>query len=118
MVSSKVLSAVTLTVIATVMTVMMGQLTEAHPGLGYEYPPIPYEFLYGVRDQYHGTDFGHEEQGNGGAVSGRYYVLLPDGRRQVVTYTADHVRGYVATVTYENAGFSPQGPTPVINSYF
>lgn len=65
---------------------------------------MPYEFRYGVRDQYYGSNFGHEEQSDGNNVRGRYYVVLPDGRRQVVTYTADHHRGYVATITYENVG--------------
>ncbi|XP_071533309.1 cuticle protein 19-like isoform X2 [Panulirus ornatus] len=83
----------------------------------YSHPPIPYEFRYGVRDQYYGTDFGHEEESNGASVRGRYYVLLPDGRRQVVTYTADHQRGFIATVTYENVGFRPQGPVAHGNTY-
>lgn len=68
---------------------------------------MPYEFRYGVQDKYQGNDFGHEEQSNGDSVTGRYYVLLPDGRRQVVSYTADHQRGYIATITYENAGVHP-----------
>ncbi|XP_050726049.1 pro-resilin-like isoform X2 [Eriocheir sinensis] len=72
----------------------------------YSYPPMPYEFRYGVQDKYKGNDFGHEEQSNGNSVTGRYYVLLPDGRRQVVSYTADHQRGYIATITYENPGGS------------
>lgn len=67
---------------------------------------MPYEFRYGVQDKYKGNDFGHEEQSNGNSVTGRYYVLLPDGRRQVVSYTADHQRGYIATITYENPGGS------------
>ncbi|KAG7154815.1 Pro-resilin-like 154 [Homarus americanus] len=97
------------------MMVMMVYLADAHPVLDpYSYPPMPYDLRYGVRDQNFGNDFGHEEQNDGNSVSGRYYVLLPDGRRQVVTYTADHQRGYVATITYENVGFASQGPA---NSY-
>lgn len=70
---------------------------------------MPYEFRYGVLDQVSGNDFGHEERSDGQMVMGRYYVLLPDGRRQVVTYTADHQSGYVATVSYENGGGNSNG---------
>ncbi|XP_068230635.1 cuticle protein 19-like [Palaemon carinicauda] len=98
------------------MMMMMAAINvEAKPVLGpYDYPPMPYDFRYGIRDQYTGNDFGHEETSNGDAVTGRYYVLLPDGRRQVVSYVADHHRGYVATITYENVGVHPNTP---VNGY-
>ncbi|XP_042235001.1 adult-specific cuticular protein ACP-20-like [Homarus americanus] len=75
-------------------------------GVGYDgghvhYAPIPYDFGYGVADQYTGTDFGHTEHSDGNVVKGRYYVRLPDGRKQIVTYTADHHNGYQAQVSYE-----------------
>ncbi|KAG7161700.1 Pro-resilin-like 131 [Homarus americanus] len=59
-------------------------------GVGYDgghvhYAPIPYDFGYGVADQYTGTDFGHTEHSDGNVVKGRYYVRLPDGRKQIVT---------------------------------
>ncbi|XP_050726038.1 pro-resilin-like isoform X1 [Eriocheir sinensis] len=91
-----------------VMMVILAAITAKCSGAQnpYSYPPMPYEFRYGVQDKYKGNDFGHEEQSNGNSVTGRYYVLLPDGRRQVVSYTADHQRGYIATITYENPGGS------------
>ena len=43
-------------------------------------------------------------------VTGEYRVALPDGRIQIVTYTADHYNGYVADVRYEGAASYPQAP--------
>merc|ERR1712018_55908 len=37
-------------------------------------------------------------------------VALPDGRTQVVTYTADHTNGFIADVKYE--GKPHYGPAP------
>ncbi|CAL4154553.1 unnamed protein product, partial [Meganyctiphanes norvegica] len=63
---------------------------------------LPYEFAYAVKDEYTGDDFGHQEIANAdGSRTGSYRVVLPDGRTQVVTYTADHYNGYQAEVTYE-----------------
>ncbi|XP_071525228.1 cuticle protein 7-like [Panulirus ornatus] len=76
------------------------------------YAPIPYDFAYGVADHYTGTDFGHKETSDGKAVKGVYYVLLPDGRKQIVTYTADHYNGYQAQVTYEGTAHYPQPVSP------
>lgn len=59
---------------------------------------MPYNFEWAVNEPDYGNDFGHREQSDGNVVQGEYFVLLPDGRRQIVTYTADHVSGYVANV--------------------
>ncbi|KAK7873990.1 hypothetical protein R5R35_013402 [Gryllus longicercus] len=74
-------------------------------------PPQPYNFKYDVQDAASGQDFGHQESGDGsGNVDGKYYVLLPDGRKQIVTYHAD-ANGYVANVQYEGeAQFPSAGP--------
>lgn len=37
-----------------------------------------------VKDDPSGNDFGHRESRDGTRTEGRYYVLLPDGRKQVV----------------------------------
>ena len=63
------------------------------------------------QDSYSGTDFAKKEvQDPAGVVTGEYRVALPDGRIQIVTYTADHYNGYVADVRYEGAAVYPQGP--------
>ena len=59
---------------------------------------MPYDFDWAVRDEYSNNDFGQREQSDGNVVQGEYYVLLPDGRRQIVNYTADHHSGFVADV--------------------
>ncbi|XP_042858416.1 extensin-1-like [Penaeus japonicus] len=67
----------------------------------------PYEYQYAVRrDQatpHSGHDtphFGHSEVHDGYKRKGKYFVHLPDGRVQTVTYYADET-GYHPTVSYE-----------------
>lgn len=48
---------------------------------------MPYDFAYGVKDDYAGTDFGASEQSDGQTVRGSYTVALPDGRKQTVPVT-------------------------------
>lgn len=69
---------------------------------GYE-EPAKYEFQYDVQDEQAGLDFGHKEQRDGSVATGKYYVLLPDGRKQIVNYIADE-NGYRPTITYEDTG--------------
>ncbi|XP_070491181.1 pro-resilin [Chironomus tepperi] len=69
---------------------------------GYE-EPAKYEFQYDVQDEIAGLDFGHKEQREGSVATGKYYVLLPDGRKQIVQYIADE-NGYRPTITYEDTG--------------
>lgn len=45
--------------------------------------PARYNFEYNVQDYQSGNDFGHKESRDGDLTTGRYYVLLPDGRKQV-----------------------------------
>ena len=80
----------------------------------YAEPPKPYHFQYGVDDSYgYGASFNQYEGSDGNAVSGSYSVLLPDGRTQTVTYTADATGygGYVADVQYSGyANAAPHEP--------
>ncbi|CRK89394.1 CLUMA_CG003146, isoform C [Clunio marinus] len=69
---------------------------------GYQ-EPAKSEFQYDVQDQQADLEFGHKEQRDGSVATGKYYVLLPDGRKQVVNYIADE-NGYRPTITYEDTG--------------
>ena len=62
--------------------------------------PAEYGFEYQVQDPYTGSNFGHLEERDGYETKGSYFVDLPDGRRQTVTYTADQY-GYHPIITYE-----------------
>ncbi|XP_046999779.1 pro-resilin-like [Schistocerca americana] len=84
------------------------------PGYGYgragaqEDPlaePANYEFSYSVQDGETLSDFGQEESRQGESAQGQYRVLLPDGRKQVVTYQADE-DGYRPTIEYEDTGLT------------
>merc|ERR1719433_1677862 len=76
-----------------------------------ELPPQPYQFEYGVNDQYSGAAFqAAESQSDKGEVYGEYKVNLPDGRVQTVSYRADPVQGFVADVKYEGEAVFPPEP--------
>ncbi|KAL0860071.1 hypothetical protein ABMA27_010386 [Loxostege sticticalis] len=60
-----------------------------------------YAFSYRVKDQKTGDDFSHTQQSSGSATNGEYRVRLPDGRMQIVSYTADE-NGYQADVRYDD----------------
>ncbi|XP_042875687.1 cuticle protein 7-like [Penaeus japonicus] len=66
-----------------------------------EYDDAKYDFNWAVKDEYSGNDFGQQESRDGDNTEGSYYVQLPDGRLQKVTYYVDGDNGYVADVTYE-----------------
>ncbi|XP_017784837.1 PREDICTED: pro-resilin [Nicrophorus vespilloides] len=72
-------------------------------GYGDQSEPANYNFKYDVQDAASGNDFGHEEARQGDVARGKYYVLLPDGRRQVVEYVADN-EGYKPKISYEQVG--------------
>ncbi|XP_014249526.1 pro-resilin-like [Cimex lectularius] len=63
--------------------------------------PARHEFKYDVNDPQYGVEFGHQEQRDGDYSQGSYYVLLPDGRKQLVEYTTD-VEGFHPRISYEN----------------
>ncbi|XP_069974132.1 gamete and mating-type specific protein A-like [Penaeus vannamei] len=90
---------------------------ESTPSYGYGAPtpssgPAKYDFNYAVNDPPSGNDFGHQEARDGPNTQGSYYVLLPDGRLQKITYTVNGDSGYVADVTYEGDASTPGPYTP------
>ncbi|XP_067006728.2 cuticle protein 18.6 [Anabrus simplex] len=73
---------------------------------------MPFDFAYAVKDVDYGTDFSHNAASDGDVVKGEYRVQLPDGRLQVVRYSADRETGYHADISYEGeARFSPNTQT-------
>ncbi|KAA0188550.1 Cuticle Protein CPR RR-2 [Hyalella azteca] len=83
------------------------------PPKHYKEPAKPYNFAYGVSDPYQGIDFGQNEESDGSLVQGSYSVQLPDGRQQIVTYQADHDRGFHADVSYKGeAQYPPKSEHP------
>lgn len=69
--------------------------------------PAKYDFSWNVKDDYSGNDFGHNEGRDGYDTQGAYYVQLPDGRLQRVTYYVNSDSGYVADVIYEGEAQYP-----------
>ncbi|XP_042234939.1 cuticle protein-like [Homarus americanus] len=84
------------------------------PHQQYREEPKPYNFNYGVKDDYAGTDFSQNEESDGNTVQGSYTVQLPDGRKQTVTYVADDYGGYRAEVEYYGEAQYPHEYGPPI----
>ncbi|XP_071536207.1 uncharacterized protein [Panulirus ornatus] len=75
--------------------------------------PTGYDFTYTVQDDQTGATYGHQETRDGYDTRGSYYVPLPDGRLQKVTYYVNGDSGFVAEVTYEGeATYPPYRPAP------
>ena len=70
--------------------------------------PANYQFSWEVNDPESGNDFGHQESRQGEQAQGQYYVLLADGRRQVVDYTADE-DGFKPMIRYEGEASNAAG---------
>lgn len=86
-----------------------GPPPQGYPVEEYVEPPKPYAFDFGVKDDYSGAQFGHNENSDSeGIVKGSYIVALPDGRIQKVEYVAHPKDGYKATVSYEGEATYPE----------
>ena len=66
------------------------------PAYGPPEPAYPdeapvYKYTYAVKDDYSFSNFNAHEERDGYNTAGGYQVALPDGRTQIVTYTATPV---------------------------
>lgn len=59
---------------------------------------MPFNFNYAVNDAESSNDYNHNAVSDGDVTRGEYRVQLPDGRTQIVKYTADWKNGYNAEV--------------------
>ncbi|KAL2711615.1 proline-rich extensin-like protein EPR1 isoform X2 [Vespula squamosa] len=66
-------------------------------------PGMPFDFNYAVKEDAFGNDYSHNAISDGDIVRGEYRVQLPDGRMQIVRYTADWKHGFSAQVSYDGA---------------
>merc|ERR1712086_934204 len=71
-------------------------------------PPV-YNYEYGVNDAGYGPVFSQKESRDNYNTAGEYRVNLPDGRVQIVSYTAGP-EGYIADVKYEGEAVYPDLP--------
>ncbi|XP_063601172.1 pro-resilin-like [Penaeus indicus] len=87
----------------------------------FESSEAKYDFQWAVDHDDSGNDFGHQEARDNDNTQGSYYVQLPDGRLQKVTYYVDGDSGYVADVSYEgearyDSAESREAPRPVYSA--
>ena len=70
-----------------------------HPPPSYKEPayeaPASYAFSWAVKDDYSKNNFGQDEKRDGASTSGSYFVQLPDGRLQKVSYSVDAYGGNI-----------------------
>ena len=57
-----------------------------------------YDFSWQVSDGYSNNNYGQKESRDGANTVGSYFVNLPDGRTQKVTYTVDAYGGKYSLV--------------------
>nr|FAA00648.1 TPA: putative cuticle protein [Bombyx mori] len=77
--------------------------TILYPGIvqsSFFQEPANYDFAYKVNDYVSGSDFGHAESRQENRAEGTYFVVLPDGTKQVVEYEADE-RGFKPRISVE-----------------
>jgi len=96
--------------LAVAAAIPAGPPAPYHPAPApYDEPILPpvYNYEYGVNDAGYGPVFSQKESRDNYNTAGEYRVNLPDGRVQVVSYTAGP-EGYVADVKYEGEATYPE----------
>ena len=86
----------------------LGQHLPSTPLLLLPQAPAKYDFNWAVNDAASANNYAHQEARDGDNTQGYYFVQLPDGRLQKVTYTVQGDSGFVAEVTYEGEAQYPQ----------
>ncbi|CAG9133819.1 unnamed protein product [Plutella xylostella] len=71
-------------------------------------PGMPFEFSYAVNED--DNNYNHNAISDGDVTRGEYRVALPDGRTQIVKYTADWKNGFNA----EYRVALPDGRTQIV----
>ncbi|XP_065565715.1 adhesive plaque matrix protein-like [Artemia franciscana] len=95
----------------------INEVTRSSSISGYKYDYAPYQFAWAVKDDYTYNDYAHEQvTDDKGYTKGSYRVLLPDGRVQTVTYTADAYNGYNAEVQYTGEAKYPEYKAPTYSA--
>ncbi|XP_068210634.1 pro-resilin-like [Palaemon carinicauda] len=74
----------------------------------FESTEAKYNFNWDVNDDSSSNEFGHQEARDGEDTQGSYYVHLPDGRLQKVSFHVDGDDGYIAEVTYSGEAQFPE----------
>ena len=100
-----------LIIIVSIATSLASSQYAPTPYVEEKLAPQPFSYEYGVADDYSKANFKKTEtQDANGVVAGSYVIALPDGRIQTTKYTADHVNGFVAEVSYEGTPVYPPEP--------
>ncbi|XP_068210670.1 pro-resilin-like isoform X2 [Palaemon carinicauda] len=73
----------------------------------FESSEAQYNFNWAVNHAPSRNDFGHQEARDGDNTQGSYFVQLPDGRLQKVSFFVDGDDGYIADVTYSGEAQFP-----------
>merc|ERR1712141_109871 len=94
--------------LTVLVATVLADTAPAYNEPAYPDEPPKYTYSYSVKDDYSNNNYGANEDRDGYATSGSYYVALPDGRLQKVTYTVNGDGGYVADVTYEGEAQYPE----------
>ena len=74
-----------------------------------------YSYSWQVSDTGSGNEYGHRESrtgDSGQSTEGEYFVRLPDGRLQTVTYHVSPYSGFRAKVLYDHEASAPPQPPP------
>lgn len=76
-----------------------------------DYGPAEYEFHYSVNDPHTADIKSQKETRKGDKVEGAYELIDSDGFRRTVTYKADDLNGFEATVAREPTDIKVPVPT-------